>query len=286
MLSLTIGGISVQRIIEFEGPFFEPGRFFPDATSEALAPHLDWLVPKAMDAETGMLIFPFQSYLVRTEHHAILIDTCVGCGKEIPHRPQWHMKTDRLWLEKLAATGLRPEDIDYIFCTHLHVDHCGWNTDFVNGKWAPTFPNATYIFAAEEYAAAETENSMIFQQSVLPVMDAGKAKLVKSDFALDDQVWLEPTPGHTAGHVAVHLSSSGQQAVMCGDLIHSPLQCVRPDWCAFVDLDKDLARQTRRNFMANNAESGNLVLTAHFPSPSMEHFVAEADAFRFDYLGD
>ena len=269
-----------------EGPFFEPGRFFPDATSEALAPHLNWLVPKAMDAETGMLIFPFQSYLVRTAHHAILIDTCVGCGKEIPHRPQWHMKTDRLWLEKLAAAGLRREDVDYIFCTHLHVDHCGWNTDFVDGKWVPTFPNATYIFAAEEYAAAENENSMIFQQSVLPVMEAGKAKLVKSDFALDDQIWLEPTPGHTAGHVAVHLSSNDERAVMCGDLIHSPLQCARPDWCAFVDLDKDLARQTRRNFMAGNAESGRLVLTAHFPSPSMGHFVAEGDAFRFNYLED
>ena len=286
MLNITIGEISVQRIIEFEGPFFEPGRFFPDATSEAIAPHRGWLVPKAMDPETGMLIFPFQSYLVCTTHHTILIDTCVGCGKEIPHRPQWHMKTDRIWLEKLAATGLRPEEIDYIFCTHLHVDHCGWNTDFIDGKWVPTFPNATYVFGAEEYAAAKTENSTVFQQSVQPVMEAGKAKLVSSDFSLDDQVWLEPTPGHTAGHVAVHLSSGGKRAVMCGDLIHSPLQCVRPDWCAFVDLDKDLARQTRRNFMAKNSESGNLVLTAHFPSPSMGHFVAEGDTFRFDYLAD
>jgi glyoxylase-like metal-dependent hydrolase (beta-lactamase superfamily II) len=166
------------------------------------------------------------------------------------------------------------------------VDHCGWNTSFVDGAWVPTFPNAAYIFAREEYAAAETANSPIFQESVLPVMEAGKAKLVATDFALDDQVWLESTPGHTAGHVAVHLASMGHRAVMCGDLIHSPVQCAHPDWGAFVDLDKAQAHNTRQQFMASNAESGRLVLTAHFPSPSMGHFVTEGDAFRFDYLED
>ncbi len=286
MLAIKVGDISVQRIIEWEGPIFEPGKFFPDATLDALARHRHWLVPKAMDGDSGLLILPFQSYLVRTRYHTILIDTCIGCGKNVPHRASWSNRTDQTWLNALQAAGVGPADIDYVFCTHLHVDHCGWNTSFVDGAWVPTFPNAAYIFAREEYAAAETANSPIFQESVLPVMEAGKAKLVATDFALDDQVWLESTPGHTAGHVAVHLASMGHRAVMCGDLVHSPVQCAHPDWGAFVDLDKAQAHNTRQQFMASNAESGRLVLTAHFPSPSMGHFVTEGDAFRFDYLED
>ncbi len=284
MLGLQIGDISVQRILEAEGPVFLPESVFQDATAEAMAPHRHWLQPKAMDPDTGMLILPFQSYLVRTKHHTVLIDTCIGCGKTVEHRPEWNMRTDQTWLNNLRAAGVRPEDVDYVFCTHLHVDHCGWNTSLVDGAWVPTFPNAKYIFAKSEYAAAEAGNTAIFRESVLPVMEAGKAELVATDFALDDNIWLQSTPGHTAGHVAVNIASNGQRAVMCGDLIHSPVQCVHPEWSPRFDLDPELARRTRRHFLASNAESGELVLTAHFPSPSMGHVVAEGDGFRFDYL--
>ncbi|MFP6749925.1 MAG: MBL fold metallo-hydrolase [Alphaproteobacteria bacterium] len=284
MQGLMIGDISVQRIMEYEEPFFVPHEVFKEATAEALAPHLHWLQPKAMHPETGKLILPFQSYLVRTKHHTILIDTCIGCGKNITHRPQWFQRTDQTWLNNLRAAGVEPEAIDYVFCTHLHADHCGWNTTLVDGRWVPTFPNAKYIFSKVEYAAAEARNDIIFQESALPVMEAGKAQLVDLDFALDDQVWLLSTPGHTAGHVAVNLASNGHAAVMCGDLIHSPIQCVHPEWSPKFDLDPDLASQTRRHFLASNAESGQLVLTAHFPSPSVGHVVVEGDAFRFDYL--
>ena len=234
----------------------------------------------------GTRILPFQSYLVRTKHHTILIDTCIGCGKSITHRPQWFQRTDQTWLNNLRAAGLQPEAIDYVFCTHLHADHCGWNTTFVDGRWVPTFPNAKYIISKAEYAAAETRNDIIFQESALPVMEAGQVQLVDSDFALDDNVWLHSTAGHTPGHVAVNLASNGHSAVMCGDLIHSPIQCVHPEWSPVFDADPEQARQTRRHFLAANAESGQLVLTAHFPSPSIGHVVTEGDAFRFNYVED
>jgi glyoxylase-like metal-dependent hydrolase (beta-lactamase superfamily II) len=281
-----IGDISVRRIMEYEGPFLAPGDVFAEATAEALAPHRHWLEPRAMCPESGKLIFPFQSYLVQTKHHTILIDTCIGCGKTIPHRPQWSNRTDQAWLHNLRAAGVQPEAIDYVFCTHLHVDHCGWNTSFVDGRWLPTFANAKYVFARTEYAAAEAGNSTVFQESVLPIMEAGQAQLVDTDFALDDQVWLQSTPGHTAGHVAVNLESNGQAAVMCGDLIHSPVQCAHPDWSPKFDLEPVQAARTRRHFLASNAERGQLVLTAHFPSPSIGHVRVEGDAFHFDYLED
>ncbi|MBT7664338.1 MAG: MBL fold metallo-hydrolase [Rhodospirillaceae bacterium] len=281
-----IGDIAVQRIIEMEVPFFVPHEVFREATPEALEPHRHWLEPNAMAPETGKLILPFQSYLVRTKHHTILIDTCIGCGKNIAHRPEWFNRTDQTWMNNLRAAGVEPEAIDYVFCTHLHADHCGWNTSFVDGRWVPTFPNAKYVFSQVEYAAAEARNDIIFQESALPIMEASQAQLVATDFALDDNVWLQSTPGHTAGHVAVNLASNGQSAVMCGDLIHSPIQCVYPEWSPKFDLDKPLAAKTRRHFLASNAESGQLVLSAHFPSPSIGHVIAKGDAFQFEYIED
>ena len=286
MRGRMIGDIAVQRIIEDEVPFFVPHEVFKEATPEAMEPHRHWLEPNAMDPGTGKLILPFQSYLVRTKHHTILIDTCIGCGKNITHRPEWFQRTDQTWLNNLRAAGVVPEAIDYVFCTHLHADHCGWNTSLVDGRWVPTFPNAKYIFSKVEYAAAEARNDIIFQESALPIMEAGRAQLVDDDFALDDNVWLQSTAGHTPGHVAVNLASNGASAVMCGDLIHSPVQCAHPDWSPKFDTDPEQARQTRRHFLASNAESGQLVLTAHFPSPSMGHVVTEGDAFRFNYVGD
>ena len=284
MQSISIGQITVHRIVEMEYPFFEPTQLCAEATLENLAPHRHWLEPYALCPETGKFVFPFQSYLVRTSRHTILIDTCVGCDKSDDWHPPWHNRQDQVWLDRLTAAGIQPEQVDYVFCTHLHLDHTGWNTRLLDGRWVPTFPNATYIFARTEYEASQAGGSSIYRENVLPVMEARQAKLVDMDFALDDEVWLEPTPGHTMGHVAVHLSSQGLQAVMCGDLMHSPVQCAHPDWSAIFDADPDMARDTRRRFLENRYMDGRLVLTAHFPSPSMGHIKVQGDAFRFVYL--
>ena len=157
------------------------------------------------------------------------------------------MRTDRGWLDRLAAAGLGPADIDYVFCTHLHADHCGWNTQLIGGRWVPTFPNATYILAKSEVARARAEDVSQYHESVLPVIEAGQAVLVETDYRLDDEIWLTPTPGHTPGHVAVNLSSNGHEAVMCGDLIHSPIQCLYPHWRYAVDSDRRSAADGTRS---------------------------------------
>ena len=191
------------------------------------------------------------------------------------------------WLDGFAAHGLRFEDIDYVFCTHLHVDHCGWNTRILDGRWVPTFPNARYVFARREYEhvaeAARTEGDPVFAENVLPVMEAGQAVLVDLDHAIDDEVWLEPTPGHTPGHVAIRLASAGASAVMSGDLMHSPVQCRHPEWVVRPDYDKAEGCRTRRAFLERYCETGTLVYTAHFPLPSAGRIEREGDAFRFVY---
>ena len=279
-----LGDITIQRIVEHEIPVYRPLDFFDEASPEAVAPYRGWLEPKALCPRTGCMVMPVQSYLVRTRHHHILIDTCVGCHKSDSEPAVWHQRSNQLWLANLESAGITPEDIDYVFCTHLHMDHCGWNTQLVDGRWVPTFPKAKYVFARDEYRALESEYSPVFVENVQPVAEAKQALLVDLDYALDDEVWLEPAVGHTIGHVAVHLKSGRHQAAMCGDLMHSPLQLAEPGWSASFDYDREASATTRRTFLDTHSATDTLVLTAHFPSPSIGHIVTRNDGYDFAYV--
>jgi glyoxylase-like metal-dependent hydrolase (beta-lactamase superfamily II) len=282
-----IGNLRVMRVLEAITPFSRQ-TFFPQTSDSDWAPHRHWLEPDALDPATDELQFPMQSYMVRTSHHTILIDSCIGNHKERPNRPTWHLKTDDTYMDALAAHGLAPEDIDFVMCTHLHTDHIGWNTRLENGRWVPTFPNARYVFSEKELAAwrdvgHEGFPRAPYEDSVLPIVEAGRAELVDNDYALDDEVSLESTPGHTPDHVAIALESIGARAIMCGDLMHSPVQCLHPEWVPWPDWDVEVARQTRRAFLDRYCETDTLVCTAHFPLPSAGRIVRAGDAFRFQY---
>ena len=279
-----LGDISLQRILEHEIPVYHPSEFFDEATAEAVEPYRQWLEPKALCPQTGLMVMPVQSYLVRTRHHIILIDTCCGCNKTYAEPPEWHPRSNEVWLYNLKSAGVHPEDVDYVFCTHLHSDHCGWNTRLVDGRWVPTFPNAKYVFTRAEYQAMAEENHQIFTDNVHPIMEARQALLVDLDYALDDEVWLEPTLGHSAGHVAVHLKSGRHHAVMCGDLIHTPLQLAEPGWTPTFEYDMAVSTETRKTFLSTYCESDTLVLTAHFPSPSIGHIIPRGKSYDFVYV--
>jgi len=284
MAQTRIGDIHIQRIVELEEPFIPVGRMFPDAKPEAIAPHRSWLEPWALCPDSGRLMLPVQSYLLQTSRHTILIDTCVGNRKSNQFFKSWHNRSDDGWLRRLSASGVGLEDIDYVLCTHLHLDHSGWHTRLIDGRWQPTFPNAKYLFAREEFDHRQAVADSTFVENIVPVMEAGQGVIVAMDYALDDEVWFTPTPGHTPGHVAIQLASKGQKAVMMGDVMHSPVQCAEPHWHAISDHDPALARATRRAFLNQHAETNTLILTAHFPSPSIGHVIERGDAFRFEFL--
>ncbi len=279
-----LGDISFQRILETEIPVYHPSEFFDEATAEAVEPYRQWLEPKALCPRTGLMVMPVQSYLVRTRHHIILIDTCCGCNKTYAEPPEWHPRSNEVWLDNLKAAGVHPEEVDYVLCTHLHSDHCGWNTHLVDGRWVATFPNAKYIFTRAEYQAMAEENHQIYIDNVQPIMESGQALLVDLDYALDDEIWLEPTPGHSAGHVAVHLKSGRHHAVMCGDLIHTPLQLAEPGWSPTFEYDMAMSTNTRKTFLNTYCESDTLILTAHFPSPSIGHIIPRGNGYDFVYV--
>lgn len=291
--SRMLGDIRIDRVLESEEPEFPLFTFFPDATVEALAPHRSWMEPRFLEPGTDKIIAAVQSYVVRTKHHTILIDTCVGNHKPRRFWPAWNMRESERYLKGLADIGVSVEQIDFVMCTHLHTDHVGWNTRLINGQWVPTFPNARYVFAKDEFTFWEELNKKgakysdgCINDSVLPVVDAGQADLVSSDFSLDDNLWIEPTPGHTPGHISIRLSSCGCDGVLTGDVMHSPIQCTFPDWGVAGDGDKDLARQTRKKFLDRYAETDTRILTSHFPSPSAGFIRRAGETFKFVFEGE
>jgi glyoxylase-like metal-dependent hydrolase (beta-lactamase superfamily II) len=287
-LTLTAGDLTIHRIIEQEMTFLPAQDMFPDLTSELLAENRAWLkAAKGLD-DTDTLILCFQSYIVKTPHHTILIDSCIGNDKPRPTRPKWNMKTDDTYMRALKAAGISVADIDYVMCTHLHVDHVGWNTRLENGKWVPTFPKARYVFAkgefdywAEQHKKAEV---LPIADSVLPIVEANKAEIVGNDFSIGDYARILPTPGHTPGHVAFTFGRTKEDAVFSGDLMHSPLQTRYPELSPKFDVDGAQAAKTRRSFLERYCDSDTLCCTAHFPSPSAGKIRRKGNAFSCEMV--
>ena len=288
MLSpIKLGPITIHRIVEQQGPIFEARSFFPTLAKELLDENRSWLQPTYLEPGTDKVVLCFQSYVVQTPHHNILVDTCFGNDKPRPTRPAWHMlKTDKL--EKgLAAAGLGFGDIDFVMCTHLHVDHVGWNTRLDGGRWVPTFPKARYLFSERELAfwtqkeKEEPADHPWITDSVLPVVAARRAEMVNSDHRLNELVQLVPSPGHTIDHYSVHVGTPGQDAFLTGDMIHSPLQARYPDLGMRADYDSKQAGQSRRKLFGQFCDTSTLMCTAHFPSPSTGRIARWGEGFKF-----
>ena len=292
MSDLSLGELSLTRVVETDVPHSLAREVFPDWDLQAVEPHLDWLVPRHFVPEGEILALTIQSFLIKTPRHTILVDACGGNDKQRA-RPQFHQKK-LPWLDTLAAAGATPEDIDFVLCTHMHVDHVGWNTKLENGRWVPTFPNARYIFAREEYEhwknlAAETglpRTGNYFDDSVLPIVEANRAILVETDHGIEDGVWLDPLPGHSPGAVGLHLKSGDGEAILCGDMMHHMIQCHIPEWSTIACADQQAARVTRKAFLDQYADTDVMILPSHFPNPTAGYVVPEGDAFAFRYVGE
>ena len=289
MTPLHFGDIAVSRVVEAEGPSFFPGFLLADSDDAAIDAERAWLEPRFFDRASGRLIMSVHSYLIRTPHHTILVDTCVGNDKERPSTKPWH-RQQTPWLDRLSEAGVAPEEIDVVLCTHLHVDHVGWNTRLVDGHWVPTFPNAQYLFHKDEYAYWEQHGAAAghagagdgcFEDSVLPVMEAGQALLVDGDHAIDDALRLEPSPGHSPGHVCLHLSGGGRRAVFSGDLMHHPVQAAYPEWNSRFCYKPAQSRATRERFVDQHAETDTIILAAHFATPTAGRIVNGGARCRF-----
>lgn len=287
--TFRVGDVTIHRIIEMEYGFTPALEFLCDLRPEVLDENRSWLAPKALDVDDN-LVLCFQSYIVQTGRHTILVDSCIGNDKDRSTRPSWHHKKDDVWMKGLAALNLTVNDIDIVMCTHLHVDHVGWNTKLENGRWVPTFPKARYLFSKKEldYWLAENDKAALppIVDSVIPIVEAKRCDLITSDHAVDDTVVLLPTPGHTIDHYAVALGRGGKDAVITGDLIYSPLQAKYPELGMRVDYDTLQGADTRRKFLETYSDTNTLCCFAHFPTPSRGYVKRWGNGFRCEYVTD
>jgi len=287
MVSFQVGNVKITRIVEMEGP--TRGDFlFADATPEGILAH-EWLRPH-FAFDDGKLNICIQALVIESCGQRIVVDTCVGNDK-IRSNPMWN-ELQGSFIEDMETAGFPVDSIDTVVCTHLHVDHVGWNTRRTEAGWVPTFAEARYLFGRTEWehwsATAESdapeaaEDRVVVEDSVRPVVDAGLVELVESDHVITEEVQLEPTPGHTPGHVSVRIRSRGEEAVITGDLIHHPVQCVEIEWASRFDVDPEQALKTRRAFLSRCAKEGTRVLGTHFATPTAGRFVTSGPAFRFE----
>jgi glyoxylase-like metal-dependent hydrolase (beta-lactamase superfamily II) len=281
MLRWRVGDVTVTRIVELEAT--GGSRFIlPDATPDAVQPYA-WLAPHFAD-ERGRLRMSVHALVVETPSRRIVVDTCIGNDKE-RSIPTWS-RMRRPFLDDLARAGYAPDTIDTVVCTHLHVDHVGWNTTLVDGRWTPTFARARHLVVASELAywrahREDDDHRAAFVDSVQPVLDAGLVDPVAVDHSVCDEVRFVATPGHTPGHVSVRIASRGEEALITGDFLHHPCQMARPDWGS-VDTDTALARRTRAATLARLAGTRTLMIGTHFAAPCAGRVVRDGEAFRLE----
>jgi glyoxylase-like metal-dependent hydrolase (beta-lactamase superfamily II) len=265
------GPFEISSLQEFETSARDLNFMFPDVKPEEFAATRAFSDARFVDPASGLPRMSYHSLILRTPQGIVLVDTCIGAHKERPVIAEWHMQ-NYPYLERLRQLDLTPADIDYVCCTHLHGDHVGWNTQLENGRWVPTFPNARYLIAKPEYEYWENFHAhnadhvfrTAWDDSVLPVMTAGQVDKVSTDHEVVTGVQLRPAFGHSPGNVVIDVTDGKRSALLTGDVLHHPVQIERPDWYTFFDDDRPTALETRFKIMEDIADSGTIMLAAHF----------------------
>ncbi|MBO0749274.1 MAG: MBL fold metallo-hydrolase [Porphyrobacter sp.] len=294
MKPIELGRMRIHKVHEMDSPVPLLSQL-PGTTEADMRRLLEWYdQPDEVnpDPETSFMTFSVHSWVIELDGRTILIDSCCGNHKNRSLPEVSQLDTD--YLGNLRRAGFAPEDIDLVMCTHLHFDHVGWNTRLENGKWVPTFANATYLFGRRDYAyfksnpEGEELHYEAFLDSIAPVMDAGKAELVDEEHVahreIHDGVWLEPAFGHSPGCCTISAEAGGPPALFWGDVIHHPVQLIRHDLKFAFDMDGAMASATRVRTMQRAADEGLLCFPAHFRRTSAGHVKRDGDAFRYEWI--
>ncbi|MEX3959107.1 MBL fold metallo-hydrolase [Trinickia sp. EG282A] len=281
-----VGDATVTKVTE-QLFSLKTGLLFPDFDPATIDEHRSWLAGDHLDAAEENFLLSVHTWVVRSGGRIILVDTASGNHKDRPFSAIFH-QLNTPYLERLALAGVKPEDVDLVLLTHLHVDHVGWNTHLVDGKWVPTFPNARYVFATREReffaTPAGEKRRMVFEDSVLPVIEAGLAEEIGAEGGeYLPGIRFHPTPGHSVGHMSIEIESAGERALFTGDVWHHPIQAYHPDWSSMFCADRDGANRSRRWVLERAAQTGASVFTPHFAGPSAGTVDYDGDRFAWNF---
>ncbi|MCP5198444.1 MAG: MBL fold metallo-hydrolase [Gammaproteobacteria bacterium] len=287
-LKWKIGDCTITRIREIEYPEFSD--VIPAATPDVVK-QVPWLFPHFVTPE-GALSLSIHMLVIETPNNKLVVDTCIGNERDRNPFEVMHM-LQTSFMDDFKAAGFKTEEIDYVLCTHLHLDHVGWNTYKKDGKWVPTFPNASYLWGKgdQEFWGNLPKDSgedfidiqnRVWADSIQPILDAGLAKPIDGPGDVCTNVRLIPTPGHTPGHCSVLIESKGETAMITGDFIHHPIQFWDAGLVSPFDVDNDAAVATRRRVFKEYADTPTLIIGTHFAGPTAGRLVRDGDTYKFD----
>jgi len=290
MTSHVLGpGTVLHQIVEFDGPTHDAQWMLPAATPAILAANADWLEGRFWMSRTNRLVFSYQLWVLRTPEAIVLVDT--GCGNYKRRVSPYQNMINTPALDWLEAIGAAPDQVTHVLHTHLHSDHVGWNTRLVDGRWVPTFPNATYYMPRLDYEmftrhlatkmGPEVYDEVI-ADSVTPIVDAGIHRFIGDG---DEVAGFRAiaAPGHTPGQLVYSFAFRGDTLIFSGDVLHSPIQVPFPDinsrWCE----DPTQARATRFALLADAARTGARVLPAHVQGVEGWRVARRGDGFAIGF---
>jgi glyoxylase-like metal-dependent hydrolase (beta-lactamase superfamily II) len=269
----TVGDVTITRVLEKLIDVLTPEYLFPEWDPGAVREHQEWMPPACWDDSRQHVVLSSHTWVIKSRTHTILIDTGIGNDKKRRLTAFDHLNEP--YLERLAAVGVAPEAVDYVLLTHLHTDHVGWNTRFLNGRWVPTFPNAKYVFpkVEDEYFSGpeggDRPNFALYEDSVLPIVDAGQAEMIGADGGeFIDGLVFNPTPGHSVGHMSISLRSHGEESLFGGDVMHLPVQVYRPNWSSVFSADPERGRLSRLWALERVTQRNAIFFSSHFPGSS------------------
>ena len=277
-----VGDVTITKVVELTQTQ-DLSWLLPAAKPEQVQA-VGWLAPN-FAADDGQGILSVHALIVESQGQKIVVDTCIGNDKNLPGMDFWSGRQSK-FLDELADAGAPADGVDTVLCTHLHVDHVGWNTRMQEGRWVPTFANARYLWNQIEYEYWDTAKGELFEvimsESVRPVFDAGLVDLVAEDHGVTDEVRFESTPGHTPGHVSIHVTSRGEEAIITGDFVHHPVQLAHPEWSSSFDFDSAQGIETRRKFFDQYADRPVLIIGTHFAGVTAGRIVRDGEVWRLD----
>lgn len=303
----TIGRTTVWKVPELDLNDFTVTQLLPNLSPEVLRHHPEWLDERIYDPKTGQVRMSVHTWVLRHEGKIILLDTGVGNDKD---RPSLKVLDHRHhpFLQRLAAVGVSPEEVDYILLTHIHADHVGWNTRREGDKWVPTFPNATLICSDVEwqYGAALVSGDEaairavrqaaglgmpvrlpapgVFTDSMLPLERAGLVRRIPVEGTeVLPGIRFLPTPGHSICHASIEVASAQQEAIFGGDVVHHPFELYDPELTSIFCEFPDVARASRRWLATTVADRDIRYFSSHFPGSSVGRILRNGDAFRWEF---
>ncbi|MEZ0050665.1 glyoxylase-like metal-dependent hydrolase (beta-lactamase superfamily II) [Mycobacterium sp. MAA66] len=296
MHKFTVGDATVTQLTELDVWPIPPRLWYPEISDDQLAFTRATYQPSAITADGNTLLFAIHNYVVELDGSVIVVDTCSGNHKNRPYFPDLHM-LDTDYPIRLRRAGFEPSDVDIVINTHLHADHCGWNTELVQGTWQPTFPNATYLFHSPELEYIEQQwrsaavgqwredAGWVYQDSVRPVLEYAEYRVIAANEQLlaseSTRLTVIDAAGHTPGHLAVEITGPHDGLLIVGDALHHPMQAQFPDLPFFADTDPHQGAATRRALLGHAADNEISIVTAHFPVQDPFRVGRRGDSFQW-----